>query len=172
MTAATTSPDLIALVRAGDYARFLTIQLAPREQRASLYALTALGLELDRVGQVTSEPITAMLRFTWWRESLEAIAAGEAPRHHLTVLAMAQLFAQSPAAFQTGLAMIATHQEAVESGEMVEPHPFLEEGWVHVLGETEAEKLQKIHAWLIKQDAQRLHRPWLVIQLLWKALKN
>ncbi len=91
--------DIIEQVRAGDYERFLAIQLAPSSARAGLYAVTAFHIELARIAEIVSEPLIGHIRLAWWREGLEEIEAGKAPRNHPVVLALAALHATHPQIF-------------------------------------------------------------------------
>ena len=98
--------DLALQVRAGDYDRFLCIQLAPAARRAALYAVTAFSIELARIAETVSEPLLGHIRLAWWREALEEIMAGKSPRNHPVVLALAQLHAQHPAVLAQLLRMV------------------------------------------------------------------
>ncbi|MES2984977.1 MAG: squalene/phytoene synthase family protein [Pseudomonadota bacterium] len=89
--------DIVALVRTGDYDRFLCIQRAPSAQRWALYAVTALHSELARIAETVSEPLLGHIRLAWWREALEEIEAGAAPRNHPVVLALAAALQAYPA---------------------------------------------------------------------------
>jgi NADH dehydrogenase [ubiquinone] 1 alpha subcomplex assembly factor 6 len=90
---------LITDVRAGDYDRFLAIQLAPPAARAGLYAITAFHIELARIAEIVSEPLIGHIRLTWWREALEEIEAAKTPRNHPVVLALATLHPTHPEIF-------------------------------------------------------------------------
>lgn len=81
-----------ALVRDGDRDRFITAMLAPAHQRAHLFALYAFNLELARVVDIVSEPMLGQIRYQWWREAVDEIAAGR-PRRHQGVIALAETVA-------------------------------------------------------------------------------
>lgn len=166
------TPDLIALVRGGDYARFLLVQLAPRAQRMGLYAITGFAVELQAIRTKTNEPITGMLRYTWWREQLEAVASGELPRQHPLLAAMAALHGSCPAAYGDALEMLGRHQEALEADAHAEVEDLLLHSWHAILGEAQAARLEGLRQWLTSHGDQQLHRPGLLLALLWKALKN
>jgi len=91
--------DMITQVRAGDYDRFLAIQLAPPAARAGLYAITAFHGELARIAEMVSEPLMGHIRLAWWREALEEIEAHKPPRNHPVVLALAALHPTHPEIF-------------------------------------------------------------------------
>lgn len=165
------TPDLIALVRTGDYARFLLIQLAPREARAALYTITGFAVELESVRAKTNEPLTGMLRYTWWREQLESIAAGAMPKQHPLLVAMAELHRTHATAFGDALTMLARHQEALEMDAHAEVEDLLAHAWGSMLDKPQAARLAALQKWLTEQDNQRLQRPGVLLPLLWKALK-
>lgn len=98
--------ERIALVRAGDYDRFLAIQLAPKAKRAALYAITALHVEVARIAETVSEPLIGHIRLAWWREALEEIMAGQPPRNHPVVLALHTLHLEHTVVFPLLLAMV------------------------------------------------------------------
>lgn len=77
-----TALDMPALVRARDYRRFLAIQFAPRAQRPALYVLTAFANEMEHIPHHVKEPLAGFMRYAWWREGLQEMQAGKAPRAH------------------------------------------------------------------------------------------
>ncbi|HKO08041.1 MAG TPA: phytoene/squalene synthase family protein [Alphaproteobacteria bacterium] len=79
-----------AEVRRYDPDRFLTALFAPRERREDLFALYAFNLEVAKTREVASEPLLGRIRLEWWRETIEAIYAGE-PRRHAVALPLAEL---------------------------------------------------------------------------------
>lgn len=68
------------LVRRHDHDRFLCALFAPAEEREALFALYAFNLEVARVRESVREPLLARMRLQWWRELIEGIYAGAAPR--------------------------------------------------------------------------------------------
>ncbi|MFI5023191.1 MAG: phytoene/squalene synthase family protein [Alphaproteobacteria bacterium] len=79
-----------AEVRRHDPDRFLTALFAPRERREGLFALYAFNLEVAKTREVASEPLLGRIRLEWWRETIEAIYAGE-PRRHAVALPLSDL---------------------------------------------------------------------------------
>lgn len=63
--------------------------IADEERRADVLALYAFDHELGRAGRVTSNPMMAEIRLTWWSEALDEIYEGRAVRRHPTVQALA-----------------------------------------------------------------------------------
>jgi len=50
--------------------------------RPALFGLYAFDHEIAKVRQVVREPMAGLIRFQWWRDALDAIAAGQpAPAH-------------------------------------------------------------------------------------------
>lgn len=68
--------SLIDDLKARDRERWLSILWAPAEARPALVALHAYDLEQQRVVAEAREPMLAEVRLAWWREQLEALAAG------------------------------------------------------------------------------------------------
>ena len=70
-----------AEVREHDPDRYLATLFAPGDAREALFALYAFDHEITRARRVVSEPIAGLVRLQWWREALDAIAAGQPPAH-------------------------------------------------------------------------------------------
>ncbi|MBY0338873.1 MAG: squalene/phytoene synthase family protein, partial [Acetobacteraceae bacterium] len=70
------------IARLHDPDRFLCALLAPAARRETLFVLAALNHELARAREVASNPLIALMRLTWWRETAEEAAAGRPPRRH------------------------------------------------------------------------------------------
>jgi phytoene/squalene synthetase len=81
--------ELAAEVRRGDPDRWRTAMLAPEAARAGLFALYAFNLEVARAPWVASEPALVAIRLAWWREAVEEIYDGRAPRRHPVVAGLA-----------------------------------------------------------------------------------
>lgn len=64
------------LVRRRDRTFYLASLLAPRAARADLLALAAYRIELERAVEAASEPNVGEIRLAWWRDRIEALAAG------------------------------------------------------------------------------------------------
>jgi phytoene synthase len=72
------------LLREHARGRYLASLFAPAGVRPALFALYAFDHEISRVRRLVSEPMAGLIRFQWWRDALEAIAAGRpAPAHPL-----------------------------------------------------------------------------------------
>ena len=86
--------DIIAcagLVERGDPDRFRTVMAAPIEQRPILFALYAFNVEVARAPWVTQETMIAEMRLQFWRDVLEEISAGKAPRRHEVATPLAEI---------------------------------------------------------------------------------
>jgi len=78
------------LVRRVDPDRWLATRfIADPSARADVIALYGLNYELARVAGGVSNALIGEIRLTWWREAMEEIAAGKAPRKHPNVEALA-----------------------------------------------------------------------------------
>jgi 15-cis-phytoene synthase len=73
---------LAALARKHDPDRFLCALFAPAERRESLFTLIAYNHELARAREAARTPLIALMRLQWWRDTVEAAAAGQPPRRH------------------------------------------------------------------------------------------
>jgi phytoene synthase len=83
--------DLDALVRRVDIDRWLSTRfVADADTRADLIAVYAFDHELARAIVVTSNPLLAEIRLTWWREALDEIYGGQPVRRHPTAQALAR----------------------------------------------------------------------------------
>ncbi len=78
-------------VRRFDRGRFLTAQFAPAERREDLLTLYAFNVELAKVREVVREPLIGRMRLQWWRDALDAMAAGS-PRLHAVAQPLAELW--------------------------------------------------------------------------------
>ena len=72
-------------VRRLDHDRFLSLQFVPAAKRPALIALYAFNAEIARVPEVVSEPMLGQIRLQWWRDTVEAMARGEARGHEAAV---------------------------------------------------------------------------------------
>jgi phytoene synthase len=57
--------------------------------RTDIVALVAFNYELARVAGGVTSALMGEIRLTWWREAMEELAAGKAPRKHPAVEALA-----------------------------------------------------------------------------------
>lgn len=69
-------------MRRRDPDRFQTALFAPAERREALFALYAFNSEIARVREQVSVPALGQIRLQWWRETIDGIFAGAAPRRH------------------------------------------------------------------------------------------
>lgn len=67
-----------------DHARdcFLLCLFAPADHREALLTIYALDVEMVHVRRAVTEEMLGHIRYAWWQEGLEAIAAGQPPREH------------------------------------------------------------------------------------------
>lgn len=76
------SEDLDTLVRRVDEDRWLAARFAPPRVRERLIAIYAVNYEIARTAEIVREAALGAIRLEWWREGLEEIADGNAPRVH------------------------------------------------------------------------------------------
>ncbi len=85
---------LDARIRRLDPDRWLASRfVADSPARAAVIAVYALNDELARVGASVTNPLAGEIRLAWWRERIEAIAAGEPPPGQPVLQALAPLIA-------------------------------------------------------------------------------
>jgi phytoene synthase len=70
------------IARRHDPDRFLCALFAPPARREALFLLIAFNHELARAREAATNPLAALIRLTWWRETVEEAAAGRPPREH------------------------------------------------------------------------------------------
>lgn len=84
--------DLDGEVRQADPDRWLASRfIADPRARAEVVTLYAFDHQLTRASVVTSNPLTAQIRLTWWREAVDEIFAGGGPKRHPTLQALAEV---------------------------------------------------------------------------------
>lgn len=76
-------------IRTYDRDRWLSVLLAPPAFRDDLLALYAFNLELARTRERVSEPMLGQMRLQWWRDVVDAIAAGTEPAGNAAVTGLA-----------------------------------------------------------------------------------
>lgn len=91
-------PACLDQVRRLDHDRFLSLLFAPAAKRPALIALYAFNAEIARVREAVSEPMLGQIRLQWWRETIQALIAGEV-RGHEAAIALAET--RNTAPFQT-----------------------------------------------------------------------
>jgi phytoene synthase len=119
--------DLDALVRRVDPDRWLAARfIADPDQRADVVALYAFNHELARAIEVTSQPILAEIRLTWWREALAEIYEGRAVRRHPTVEALALAVERQGWSREPLEALVDARSDELETAAPLSPERFLE----------------------------------------------
>jgi phytoene synthase len=76
-------------VRQHDPDGFLTALLAPPALREDFFTLLAFQHEIATIRAKVTEPLLGRIRLQWWREALEAVAAGGKPPSHEVLLPLA-----------------------------------------------------------------------------------
>jgi hypothetical protein len=89
------SEDFDALVRRTDPDRWLAMRfVADPVSRADLATLYAFDHELARASAVTSTPLLAEIRLTWWIEMLDEAYGGHPVRRHPVAQALGEMIAR------------------------------------------------------------------------------
>jgi phytoene synthase len=146
MTPPETSPDtdLDALVRRMDPDRWLASRfIADSRARADVVALYAFNYELARVAGGVSNALMGEIRLTWWREAMEEVAAGQPPRKHPTVLAVAA----------AGYPLTALAQMAQARMADLDAAPFEDEAQVLAYVDATAGAVMMLAAWRLDPKA-------------------
>jgi len=60
----------MAMVRAADADRYLSVLYAPAEKRPALFALYAFNVETARIRDLVSEPMPGEIRLQWWKDAV------------------------------------------------------------------------------------------------------
>jgi phytoene synthase len=106
--------DLGAEARLQDPDRWLCTLFAPAAFRDLLWGLLLFNQALARIPEAASQPMAAMIRYQWWRDAIEAAAAGR-PRRHPVVLALARGFAAGRLDPVVLLAMVDARESEIEA---------------------------------------------------------
>ena len=106
--------SLDRLIKRVDLDRWLSSRYAPPAARRALVALYALNYELVRVRGAVSEPALGAIRYQWWRDALEELAAGTPPRRHDVALAAAELIQAGHHTAEGLLRLVDGHEDAFE----------------------------------------------------------
>jgi phytoene synthase len=69
------------MLRKEDPDRYYACLFSPEPKRPHLHALYAFSLELARVRELVSEPLTGEIRMQWWRDALCGEARGDVTAH-------------------------------------------------------------------------------------------
>ena len=143
-TATLTSPEIWASldekVRAGDEDRWLSSRYAPKPVRRALIALYAFAFELARIRLVVTEPGLGAIRYQWWRDALDEIEAGQRPRAHDVVGALADMLAQDRYRIDALERLVDQFEDAFEAADRTRQPEAL-------LTATAARVLAEAHGW-------------------------
>ena len=112
------SEDFDALVRRVDPDRWLSTRfVADATSRADLLTLYAFDHELARANAVTSTPLLAEIRLTWWIEMLDEVYGARPVRRHPVAQALADVIARRALPRSAIEPMIESRLAALESGD-------------------------------------------------------
>jgi hypothetical protein len=130
---------VLDLVRAADRDRFLAALFAPEPARSDLLALLAFDHELARTRTVTREPMLALIRLQWWRETVAEAAGSAKPRAQPVVESLSETVRRHGLALERLVALIDAREEEIEG-----PLDVLRAG--HALADLELAVLGLDHA--------------------------
>lgn len=82
---AAAAQEIQQLARTYQYDRYLAALLLPRRHREALVVLAAFAGELQRIPQITTEPMMAAIRLQWWRDELSRVTGASASRDSSTI---------------------------------------------------------------------------------------
>ena len=102
-------------LRTGDEDRWLSSRYAPLPARHHLVALYGFCWELARVRLIVTEPTLGAIRFQWWRDALDELAAGDPPRAHDVVMAVAEMLNETKLAADDLKLVVDAYETAFES---------------------------------------------------------
>lgn len=101
------------IARVQDRERWLAAGLAQASLRPDLVALIAFNAEVARTRDVVSEPMLGLIRLQWWRETIDAAAAGT-PREHPVAVALAALLTGGRIARDALLALVDARESELD----------------------------------------------------------
>lgn len=97
-------------VRDGNLDRFMESLFVPAHAREPLLVLYAFETELAHVHHRVTEEVNGHIRYAWWQESLDMIHAGQAPRAHPLIQALAPLMRQGLLHYEALSSMVALYR--------------------------------------------------------------
>lgn len=104
-------------LRTGDEDRWLSSRYAPLPARHHLVAFYGFCWELARVRLIVTEPALGAIRFQWWRDALDELAAGQPPRAHDVVAAVAELLEKTDVTAEKLQSVVDAYENAFEDGD-------------------------------------------------------
>lgn len=160
-------PDdsLLLALRARDYDYYLALGLAPEATREGLAALVTFAQELAHIAEVVSEPLMGHMRLAWWREGLAELNAGNTPRAHPLLRAMADLFPAGHAAYRLLEEMIEARAADLDAS-LLRDH----QAWMRYLDRTTGHLHRLMAIYLIGEAQTRALEPALRANALGYAL--
>lgn len=90
------SEDIDTLVRRVDEDRWLATRFAPPDVRARLIALYAVNYEIARIPENARERALGEIKLQWWRDAIDELFDGGAPRAHPALVALKRVIDEAP----------------------------------------------------------------------------
>ena len=104
----------IQQVREYDYESYVTILFMPRKQQPALWVVHAFRVELMRVKSLIREPMMGLIRFQWWRDSIEKLYDNDVLRHEV-LTSLADIIPAHAIAKADLLALIDSYEQDLET---------------------------------------------------------
>ena len=125
-----------SMARTHDYETYLCSRVAPKQLQPRLWLISALDHELARIPSVTQEETIRMIRFTWWRETVEEAMAGKPARQHEVAEPLSALLQTQPELPSLVQKMLESRAAWLfEEGDVAQCHAAKWAAIAHLLGE-------------------------------------
>ncbi len=115
------STYLAGEARRRDPDRYLCALFAPAARRDAFLGLVLFNHELARVPGAVSQPMAGYIRYQWWREAIDELAAGKPARRHPVVAELAAALGQGRAAPDGLRALVDAREQALEQVDTRDP---------------------------------------------------
>lgn len=80
----------MTIAREYDHDRYLLSLFTPHKFRPAIWVVLAFNYEISKTWEVVSDHTIGLIRLQWWRDALDEIYAGKAPRKHEVVEPLAE----------------------------------------------------------------------------------
>jgi phytoene synthase len=108
------STYLAGEARRRDPDRYLCALFAPTSRRDAFLGLVLFNQELARIPGAVNQPMAGYIRYQWWREAVDELAAGKPARRHPVVAELAAALERGWAAPDRLQALVDAREQALE----------------------------------------------------------
>jgi 15-cis-phytoene synthase len=112
------STYLAGEARLRDPDRYLCALFAPAAHRDAFLGLVLFNHELARIPGAVNQPVAGYIRYQWWREAVDELAAGKPARRHPVVAELAAALERGWAAPDQLRALVEAREQALEQVEV------------------------------------------------------